>query len=214
MQTLMLQPHPDTPPRAVASVLCSLSFAHDGSWVANYIVGCPPSALALPEPTDGDRVDGLWRSTCFELFVRAGERAQYREFNFASSGQWAAYDFDDYRAGMRNAPVGNPRIFTADPDQFDRSMRGRLCDMGLDPQSIDALMSAKPDLPVTPSQFALSAQLDDGPSQPGPWRLALSAIIEEKDGTKSYWALAHPPGKPDFHHPDCFALTLEAPDAA
>src|SRR3546814_10579152 len=37
--------------------------------------------------------------------------------------------------------------------------------------------------------------------------LALSAVIEETDGTKSYWALRHPPGKPDFHHPDCFALT-------
>ncbi len=45
-------------------------------------------------------------------------------------------------------------------------------------------------------------------------KLALSAVIEEVDGTKSYWALAHPPGKPDFHHPDCFALTLGAPDAA
>lgn len=41
-------------------------------------------------------------------------------------------------------------------------------------------------------------------------KLALSAVIEEIDGTKSYWALRHPPGKPDFHHPDCFALTLEA----
>ena len=39
-------------------------------------------------------------------------------------------------------------------------------------------------------------------------------VIEELDGTKSYWALAHPPGKPDFHHPDCFALTLAAPGAA
>lgn len=45
-------------------------------------------------------------------------------------------------------------------------------------------------------------------------QIALSAVIEEKDGTKSYWALRHPPGKPDFHHPDCFALTLEAPEAA
>lgn len=45
-------------------------------------------------------------------------------------------------------------------------------------------------------------------------RLALSAVIEELDGTKSYWALRHPPGQPDFHHPDCFALTLGAPDAA
>jgi hypothetical protein len=45
-------------------------------------------------------------------------------------------------------------------------------------------------------------------------KLALSAVIEEVDGTKSYWALCHPPGKPDFHHPDCFRVTLGAPDAA
>lgn len=36
----------------------------------------------------------------------------------------------------------------------------------------------------------------------------MSAVIEEKDGTKSYWALAHAPGKPDFHDPACFALSL------
>jgi hypothetical protein len=40
------------------------------------------------------------------------------------------------------------------------------------------------------------------------WRLGLSAVIEEAGGNKSYWALAHPPGKPDFHHSDCFALEL------
>ena len=43
-------------------------------------------------------------------------------------------------------------------------------------------------------------------------KLALAAVIEEIDGTKSYWALRHPPGKPDFHHPDCFRLTLGAPE--
>jgi len=40
--------------------------------------------------------------------------------------------------------------------------------------------------------------------------LGLSAVIEEMNGGKSYWALAHPPGKPDFHHSDCFALELPA----
>jgi hypothetical protein len=40
--------------------------------------------------------------------------------------------------------------------------------------------------------------------------IGLSAVIETRDGAKSYWALAHPPGKPDFHHPDCFALELPA----
>lgn len=42
----------------------------------------------------------------------------------------------------------------------------------------------------------------------------LSAVIEEKDGTKSYWALAHPDGKPDFHDPACFALPLPAGEGA
>ena len=34
-------------------------------------------------------------------------------------------------------------------------------------------------------------------------------VLEEQDGTKSYWALAHPAGdKPDFHAADCFAARL------
>jgi len=62
--------------------------------------------------------------------------------------------------------------------------------------------------------FELRASLDlnrlaDLPSN-GPWRLGLSAVIEEAGGGRSYWALAHPPGKPDFHHSDCFALELPA----
>ena len=42
------------------------------------------------------------------------------------------------------------------------------------------------------------------------WRLGLSAVIEEMSGRKSYWALAHPPGKADFHHSDCFGRELPA----
>lgn len=47
-----------------------------------------------------------------------------------------------------------------------------------------------------------------------PWEFGLSAVLKEEGGTKSYWALAHPPGKPDFHHADCFAATLAAPDGS
>ena len=39
-------------------------------------------------------------------------------------------------------------------------------------------------------------------------RLALSAVIEERDGHKSYWAIAHHAGPPDFHHDACFTLRL------
>jgi hypothetical protein len=40
------------------------------------------------------------------------------------------------------------------------------------------------------------------------YRIGLSAVIEETNGNTSYWALAHPPGAPDFHHDTCFALEL------
>ena len=42
----------------------------------------------------------------------------------------------------------------------------------------------------------------------GPWRMGLSTVIETVDGAISYWALAHPSDKPDFHHPDSFVLEL------
>jgi hypothetical protein len=55
--------------------------------------------------------------------------------------------------------------------------------------------------------YTLQAALElDGLSSP--LHLGLSAVLEETNGRKSYWALAHPPGKPDFHHADCFALEL------
>ena len=44
--------------------------------------------------------------------------------------------------------------------------------------------------------------------------MGLSAILEERGGTKSYWALVHPEDKPDFHAPACFAVALPAPGAA
>jgi hypothetical protein len=44
-----------------------------------------------------------------------------------------------------------------------------------------------------------------------PLQLALTAVIEETNGRKSYWALAHAPGNPDFH--DIAGFTLDLPKA-
>jgi hypothetical protein len=48
------------------------------------------------------------------------------------------------------------------------------------------------------------------PAGEADWEVGLSAVIEAADGALSYWALRHPAGRPDFHHPDCFALDLPA----
>jgi hypothetical protein len=77
-------------------------------------------------------------------------------------------------------------------------------------------MAARPRITCdySESHFALNAEFDlpDGWRE-GSFMLGISAVVEESDGQKSCWALAHPPGQPDFHHKDCFALQLEAPTA-
>lgn len=56
----------------------------------------------------------------------------------------------------------------------------------------------------------LEARIDPDPAAHR-WRLGLAAVLEQQDGSLSYWALAHPPGKPDFHHAAGFALSLARP---
>lgn len=70
----------------------------------------------------------------------------------------------------------------------------------------DAVEVAEIDpLDLAEDMLALEAYLDL-PSPVG--KLALSAVIEAVDGSKTWWALAHPSDKPDFHHPDSFVLDL------
>lgn len=44
---------------------------------------------------------------------------------------------------------------------------------------------------------------------PDPAQVALNAVVEHEDGTKQYWALAFPPGKPEFHSEANRALIVE-----
>ena len=57
-------------------------------------------------------------------------------------------------------------------------------------------------------QAQLAVRLDHEALPSGPLRLGLSAVIEAGDGELAYWALAHRPGRPDFHHSDSFQLAI------
>jgi len=68
-----------------------------------------------------------------------------------------------------------------------------------------------PDVEVQSLSIRRSAdrlELDAGIPVPDGVRLsiAVSAVVENRSGALSYWALKHAPGKPDFHHPDAFTL--------
>jgi hypothetical protein len=47
------------------------------------------------------------------------------------------------------------------------------------------------------------------PSEDEKLRIGVSAVVEDESGALSYWALRHAGDKPDFHHPDAFALELD-----
>lgn len=93
--------HPDTPPGAIRAVEAELQRVAGGAIAIFQAIG-DTSRLVVPPPAEPVRTNGLWQSTCFELFV-AGEGESYREFNFSPSGAWAAYEFDGHRRGMRDA---------------------------------------------------------------------------------------------------------------
>lgn len=62
-------------------------------------------------------------------------------------------------------------------------------------------------------RLELQAEVDlgDASSPDRRLRIALSVVVEDREGRLSYWALRHPPGRPDFHHPESFSLALELP---
>lgn len=80
---------------------------------------------------------------------------------------------------------------------------------------------ARIDSPVMPAPLldwqragdvlTLAARLPAASVPAGALRLGITAVVEHADGNHRYWALGHPPGKPDFHHRDGFALALPAP---
>ena len=185
---LALKLHPDSFCTAVTGVDVDVTRPHDGNLSLSYITTGKIADLRLPLVAVSARADELWRSGCFEAFIRAAPGEAYYEFNFAPSTQWAAYRFDGYRTGMRAASeIAAPRIeVQSTPECY--TLRATL------------------DLANLPTPSLRSPARGGGKG--GGLRLGLSAIIEETSGRKSYWALAHPPGKPDFHHADCFAHEL------
>ena len=149
------------------------------------------------------RHDDLWRHTCFELFLRLGEGNSYYEYNLAPSRDWACYRFDSYREGMSPPRVPAPAI--SEWSHFPRPAdRTRGMEIGSDGISRDF---ARPFFEVS-ATIDLSSIAVQQPADP--WHIGLSAVIEDRKGEKSYWALKHPSGVPDFHDPDCFALQLPA----
>lgn len=112
MQTFELASHPLHPPAGVQAVTARI-LALTGHWLTLRWKVEGAHGVVLPPLAGKGRADGLWRTTCFELFVRAPGAAPYAEFNLSPSERWAAYDFAAYREGMASRPMPRDPVCTA-----------------------------------------------------------------------------------------------------
>lgn len=183
---LALHAHPRTPAPMIRSLDVSITRLPEGAFSFIYRLFGDMARLSIPLPRPANKTtepcEGLWEHTCFEVFVANSGKAPYREFNFSPSGQWAAYDFLDYRK-----PSGVPTRLT--PPRIIRHLsEGRL--------ELDIVLVGD----AFPDNMA-DADLEIG----------LCAVIEStdtQDGARSYWSLRHLLERPDFHQREGFDLRL------
>lgn len=181
MPSVALSPHPSTPCDAICRIEINVR-KMTGGLSLEYAVEGEIANLHLADTAEPKHTDGLWQTTCFEAFLQPDPHLPaYYEFNFSPSSAWAIYRFDGYREGMTVVQTVKP------PNIIQRRGASRLeLDVWLD-------MNGLP-LPI----------------EDGDWCLGLSAVIADKRDKLSYWAVVHPPGKPDFHHGDSFAIKLDS----
>lgn len=184
MERLPLHCHPQTPAGPVRAIDVRVVRHPDGRLALSYRVRGDVMQLLVPETGPVQPGERLWEHTCCECFVARAPGGPYHEFNFSPSGAWAAHGFGAYREG---GPLVDPALT---PDLAVRRSAGGL--------ELDAV------IPLD----ALSAA-----HRTGMLWLAISAVIETRAGARSYWALWHPHGAPDFHHRDAFVLRVETPEA-
>lgn len=105
----ILVPHPTSPPGAAVRIEVSVAVVGDERLALHFRLEGDMNSVRWPAARPGQRMDGLWRHTCFEAFL-AAQSGEYLEYNFSPSGAWAAYHFGAYREAMRplldaNAPA-------------------------------------------------------------------------------------------------------------
>jgi hypothetical protein len=181
MPSVLLIPHPSTPGAPVHRLVASVAMTPARAVALSFRVEGDIDRLRIPPPAEPRRADGLWRRTCFEAFVMAGDGPGYHEINLSPSGAWAAYAFRGYRdGGVLDAEL--------DPEIVVQQAAGYV--------ELGAVIRAE----CLPRQRA-GARL----------RLGLAAVLEDLDGRLTYWALRHSAIRPDFHRAEGFALDLPPP---
>ncbi|MBU6207527.1 MAG: DOMON-like domain-containing protein [Alphaproteobacteria bacterium] len=103
--TSLLKCHPDTPCAAIAAISVEVAQPAADLLSLRYTVTGDIGALFVPPRKEPTRINDLWKTTCFEVFIRPVSGTAYHEFNFSPDTRWAGFDFVDYRTNSRDLVV-------------------------------------------------------------------------------------------------------------
>lgn len=182
-QTVTLAPHSTTTSAAVRRITARIAPMTDARLALTYVLEGALDRVRVPAPRTARFAEELWRHTCCEIFIARKNDAAYHELNFSPSGEWAVYAFRRRRERV-------PLDAAIELDAVDPQIALRRSDDRLELDAVVPLARLSP-------AYA-GARLV----------LGVSAVVEDRDGACSFWALEHPADRPDFHHPDAFALEL------
>ncbi len=169
--------HPASPALPV-TVEARCVASDDGALIAHFALHGPLAAVRVPPAEAPVRLDGLWRHTCFELFLGHAGGADYLEYNLSPSRAWAAYAFSAYRVPAPLPAVAVPEC-TVEAGEA-----------GL---TLEAIIGRD-----------VLGQL----GHPPVLEVGLTAVVEAADGALAHYALHHPRPQPDFHDARGFVLRV------
>ena len=145
------------------------------------IIGDLTSLLLPSLNSKPNRLDDLWKHTCFEAFLAPNQHhdkdlykdPRYWELNVSPSGDWNLYSFSDYRLGQSF----ETRVHKVTHEILESTSICHRSKISIDLSDF---------LPETPLS------------------LGLAAVMEHRDLSKDYWAVRHCSKQPDFHVRESF----------
>ena len=148
----MLIPHPQSRATSAERIVVEAVREAGNRLRLRYMLSGDLTRLKLSPVAVAERRDGLWQTTCFEVFIAGpdtgetgGER--YYEFNLSPSTSWAAYRFDGYRDHMTDLEVGAPGLTTVVED-LDGAKGWWALTHGSDEPNFHAMTSFVAELPA------------------------------------------------------------------
>lgn len=108
VHSISLVHHPATPSQAVHAIEARVLRFNDGRVALKYRLTGQIARLRIPPVKPPRHAQRLWQHTCFEAFISMESEAEYTEYNFAPSGEWAIYRFTACRSGMRRVENSEP----------------------------------------------------------------------------------------------------------